>query len=199
MTKNHIIIGLSLLAVGFILALLFRPVPKPQILGSLTESQENELKASLVTLEGQNDSLRSELGKSKADGKVAQEAFNREIKTKVKTISELKSRPVVVKLVEATPALDSLHKAYDSAMVAYEDRIFSLTNELQQRDRITGRLVANFEQRLLDTNQLLQEKELENKELTKANKKLKTGRVLRNVLIPVAAAGAFMLGLIVGD
>lgn len=194
MTKNVIITGLILVVVGMLYAYLTKSVP-PVNTGNLTIEQEDELRADLITAEGRGDSLQRELDKNKALGKVAQEAFKSEIRSKVKTIAELKARPAVIQLVAATPALDSLHKAYDSAMVSYEDRIASLSNELQMRDKINLQVKHNFQDRLEKTEQLLSESQAENSELKNQNRKLKRGRVLRNVLIPVALGAGIWLGL----
>lgn len=194
---------LTILALAVVvLVLIFFPRScgeAPKIDGNLTPDQENILNARITVLEHYSDSLLQELDKSKASGKKAESAFKIEIKAKAKTIAELKSRPVVVQLVQETPALDSLHQAYDGAMVAYEGRNMALTLEMQTRDRLANELIANFEKRLADTQQLLQEKELENQQLTKENKKLKAGRVLRNIAIPVLTVGAFILGVVAVD
>lgn len=186
--KNLIIVGLCLVIVGVLLALLFRPATHSTIIGDLTPLQESELKANLVTLEGQNDSLRQELDKSKADGKEAATAFKQVIGGHKKEIGRLKERPIIVQLVEATPALDSLHKAYDASMVSYEGRIFSLTNELQQRDIINAEIHHNFERRLSQTEQLLADKTMEVEQSAKEIKKL------RRKLFWTKVGGVIVLG-----
>lgn len=187
MNKNLIIPGVCLLIIGILIALLLRPAPKPVIIGDLTPAQEKDLKASLEVQKTRGDSLQSELDKSKALGKVAEKEFKREITGKLKTIAELKSRPEVIQLVKDNPALDSLHRVYDSTVVAYEIRIFSLTNELEQRDQINLQVKKNFEDRLEDTQRLLQDKELEVADLQHENKKLRrklTGtKILGGIII----------------
>lgn len=195
MNKNLIIIGICILFIGIILALLFRPAPTPILIGKLTNEQETELRANLATLATENDSLRTELGKSKAEGIEAAKAFTIEIKTKVRTIAELKARPVVVQLVQDTPALDSLHKAYDGAMVAYEGRNMALTLEMQTRDRLTNELVTNFETRLASTEQLLADKTMEVGELQRDNKKLKRRLFWTKVTGVVILGGVVALSL----
>jgi hypothetical protein len=191
MTKNLIIVGICILFIGVIVALLFHPAPKPQLIGDLTPSQENELRASLAVERDRGDSLQMELGKSKSAGKVAETVFKKEIGGLKKEIAKGKASPVVIQLVQETPALDSLHQAYDSAMVAYEGRIFSLTNELQQRDTINAQIQDNFERRLAASGQLLADKEAEVVQLQGENKKL------RRRLFWTKVAGVVILGGIV--
>lgn len=195
MNKNYITIALCLLLIGVLVAYIFRPAPKPEIVGDLTAEQENALKENVLILEGENDSLRQELGKSKVAGIEAAKVFKIEIKTKVKTIAELKARPVVIQLVQETPELDSLHRTYDSAMVAYEGRTVALTMEMQMRDKIASQLVVNFEQRLADTERLLADKIAENEELKGENKKLRRRLTLTKIGGVILLGGVIALSL----
>lgn len=195
MNKNLIILGLCLVVAGMLIAYLLRPVPVPTIIGDLTVDQEEELKATVVSLEIQNDSLWMALEQSKAKGKQAESAFKIEIKAKVKTIAELKSRPEVVEIIENTSAIDSLHEAYDDALMAYEGRVISLTDELQHRDQLNGRMRLNFEERLVATQKLLSDREVENAELKKENRKLRrklTGTKVIGVIV-ILGIGALAL------
>lgn len=171
--KNLLIVGLCLVMAGMLIALLFRPVPPPVLIGKLTTEQEDELRATIVTLEGQNDSLRRELDKSKAAGKTAQEAFNSEIKAKAKTIAELKARPAVIEIRKEEPEIDELVTAQDSLIGFQQDRIAQLTTELQTRDNINAQIQANFERRLSSVEQLLHDKTMEVEQSAKEIKKLR--------------------------
>lgn len=105
----------------------------------------------------------------------------------------------LLELAYSVAMKDSIIAVQDSAIKSYEGRNMALTLEMQTRDRLANELIANFEKRLADTQQLLQEKELENQQLTKENKKLKRGRVLRNIVLPAALVGGFLLGVIAVD
>lgn len=192
--KNYIITGLCLVIVGMIIAFLTRSTP-PVPTGTLSKEQEDELRASVVTLEGRFDSLKREWDNSKAKGIEAQEVFKKEIKAKTKKIEDFKANPVIIEVAKVYPEVDSLHQAYDSAIAAYEGRIIELTNELQMRDKIALQAKVNFEERIAATEKLLSDSEEENFSLKQNNRKLKRGRVLRNVLIPVALVGGIWLGL----
>lgn len=194
MIKNLLIVGLCIV-IGILIAYLFRPAPKPEIVGNLTTDQENELLANLVTLEGQNDSLRRELDKSKASGKTAAVAFKQVIGGLKQEIAKGKSKPVVIQLVQENPSLDSLHQAYDSAMVAYEGRTVALTMEMQMRDNINAQIQANFEQRLAQTEQLLHDKEIENEQLSKENRKLRRKLTLTKITGVIILGGIIVLAL----
>lgn len=171
--RNYIILGVCVAVVSVVLTLLFRPAPKPEIIGDLTPVQEKAIQADLVTEKARGDSLQKELDKSKSAGKVAEKAFKTEIQKPKKKIQVLKLDDSVIEIVNTNPKIDSLHRAYDEAMVAYEGRVFSLTNELQQRDELNLQIQKNFEKRLADTQSLLQDKEAEVVDLQKQNKKLR--------------------------
>ncbi len=170
--KNYLLIGLALV-VGVLVALLFRPAPTPKPIGDLTPDQENELRASLVEMEGYADSLYRELQQSKANGIEAQTAFKIGLQAKNKEIATLKASPKVIEIQEAEPEIDDLITAQDTLIDFYQNRIVSLTNELQLRDKINAQLQANFEKRLSDTEGLLLDKEKEASELQGQNKKLR--------------------------
>lgn len=169
------------LIIGVLIALLFQPSPAPVLIGKLTTEQEEALRAEIATLEATNDSLKIELQRSKELGKVQQREFSIEIDAKSKTIANLKANPVVIELVKESPALDSLHKAYESKIASYKGRTMALTLEMQTRDRIANQLIDNFQKRLSDTEQLLADSEAENQELQKHNKKLKRKLVLTKI------------------
>lgn len=183
-----IILGVCVVVLVVLITLLFRPAPKPEIIGDLTPTQEKEIQAKLIKSEALVDSLQKELSKSKADGKVAEKAFKSVIKAQVKTIAELKSKPEVIEIVESTPAIDSLHQAYEHALDSYENRIISLTDELKQRDELNAQIQQNFEKRLADTQSLLLDKEAEVTQLQKENRRLRrklTGTKIIGALIVI--------------
>lgn len=193
--KNLLIVGLCLVMAGMLIALLFRPVPPPVLIGKLTEAQENELRATIVTLEGQNDSLRRELDKSKAAGKTAQEAFNSEIKAKAKTIAELKARPAVIEIRKEEPEIDQLVTAQDSLIGFQVERISQLTTELQTRDNINAQIQANFERRLSSVEQLLADRTMELERAKKENKKLRRKLTFTKIGAVIGIAAVIVISI----
>lgn len=171
--KNLLILGLCLLFIGIVVALLFRPAPTPILIGTLTTDQENELRANLVTLESENDSLRQELGKVVVRDSVQKEAHRTAIQTFKKVIARLERDPEVIQVRDSLPKIDSLLKAKDSVIVHHEIRIADLEHSAQVTKGINERLHINFEKRLSDTQGLLVDKEAEVGELQNENRKLR--------------------------
>lgn len=182
-----------------ILVLLFLPRScgkrEEVLIGDLTVSQEKELKANLLILESENDSLRNELAKVARKDSIQRSAHIAAVTPHKKVIKRLEKDPEVIKVRDSLPKVDSLLKAKDSVIVHHEKRLAEQDLTAQVTKEINEQVVKNFETRLADTETLLHEKELENQKLTKENRKLRRGRVLRNVLIPVALVGGLLLGV----
>lgn len=171
---------------------------KPENLGDLTPGEESELKANLATLKGENDSLRQELGKREVRDSTQRKAHKAAVAPHKKVIKRLERDPEVIQVRDSVPKVDSLLKAKDSVIAHHETRIAQQEMSAQVTKQINEQIRINFERALTDTEKLLYEKELENRQLTKENKKLKNGRALRNIVMPALAVGAFVLGILAG-
>lgn len=184
-----------LIAITFVVVWYLKPPAKPELIGDLTPDQENELRADLVTAQGYADSLYRELEKSKAKGIEAAQSFKREITGQRKEIARLKANPTVIQFVQENPVLDSLHQAYDSALTTYENRVLSLTNELQLRDKINNQLRENFDKRISAVEGLLMDKEAEVTDLQKDNKKLRRKLLMTKIGGVIIIGGILALSL----
>ena len=195
MNKNYIIGALCLVVVGMLIAYLIRPAPSPQILGTLTTEQETELRANLATLEGQNDSLKAELGKVQQKEIVAQEGFKRAVATLQKENKRLSENPKVVEVRASVPEIDSLLALKDIIILRQADRITEMEHTAQVTKDINDKLVANFEKRLSDTEGLLVDKESEVIALQQDNKKLKQRLTWTKITGVVLLGGIIALSL----
>lgn len=190
--KQNLLLAGCLIIIGVLIALIFRPVPKPEIIGDLTPSQEKTLQSTIITLEDENDSLRNELTKSKFEGQKAEKVFKEKETVFKRAIAEQKAKPEVIDILEREPEIDSLIGMQDAALVFYQDRIDELTEELTQRDELNVQIQANLERRCQILSSFVEDKAKENEQLARQNRKLrhklfwtKVGGVL--VLVSIGA------------
>ena len=194
MTKNLIIWGLCLVVAGVLIALLFRPAPTSQPVG-LSISEQEDIQHENAFLALKVDSLEKELSKVTRRETSQQEAHVKAVTPFKKIIVRIEKDPEVIKLRDSMPKLDSLLKAKDSLNVRNEDRIAACENAFKVANELNEQVKADLQTRLSNTEQLLNDANVKLDQKEGENKKLRRGRVFRNVLIPVALVGGVLLGV----
>lgn len=110
------------------------------------------------------------------------------------TIAKLKRNPVVIKIREENPTVDSLVQAQDSTIMLNQVRISGLEHSLFQMQLKTEALQANFDQAMELERAKYDASQKEIERLQKENRKERRKGKLKSILIPVAGAVAFVLG-----
>ena len=185
----------ALLAVAVVLMILFWPD------SNTSNSRELELEAKIASrdkaifsLHAENTKLQQKIERDSVQLAQVTQVYKKEVSRLSFNLERLKKNPVVVKVIEENPEIDSLVHGYDSLVVE-----LSLQNAVLEKYidslRVDFRKVeSNFEQRLqLQSETIVDQKAIiddQRKELRKERKKVK----LWKVATVVAGVGAFFLG-----
>jgi hypothetical protein len=133
-----------------------------------------------IELAAKNDSLRvvavEILKKRYADSvenKVAQKRFNKEIEGLGKEVTRLKALPVVVRVREEVPEVDTLIRVLEVRDTTQAREIERLNRHIARQDMIFNSVIGNMQQQIANTNQVNSNLQYVNSVLRAENKKTK--------------------------
>lgn len=185
-----VVIALALIIVGMI---LFDKDPEPvstqKWKDEITKKEER-----IKVLQGNLATIREKVKADSLQGVKSKQEYEVKVTSLRSTVAKLKANPIVIKVREENPEIDSLIVAQDSTILAKDERIVALEADIK-------RVVANMDS-FNDTYEGILQAEREKfeaqKEITaaveKELKKEKRKAKLAKVLIPVVGVGALLLG-----
>lgn len=111
----------------------------------------------------------------------------------------VEKRRIAQPIIESNDTIKQLVQAMDSVHAAQKARISELKDENRIQALVCRDLTGVQLKELTIVKSIDTDKDVIIKSLEKANLKLTLGRTVRNIVIPVVAVGAFVLGVIAGD
>jgi hypothetical protein len=182
------------LTIAVILLILFQPKPEPSHYIKENESLIAQKTEKIEVLTKEYEKIASQIHTDSVRQAKKDSVYSFEIKKRDRRISDLKRNPVIVRVREQTPEVDSLIHAYDSAFMQMSAQIFSLQTTLRQVYTNEAMLEHNFNERLeLERSKFEDQKAITN-QYEKDLRKAKRG----NRLLKVAAVLGTGLGLVLG-
>lgn len=124
---------------------------------------------------------------------VTLKAYTKEIVAYKSTVAKLKTNPIIVKVREETPEIDSLIQAYDSMDAKKDERIRQLESELSQSQKLAAQAEGHFKEVIAaHIEKTAIEKERGDHYQKEARKLRRTNKLLKVVAVTVGVAGVFL-------
>jgi hypothetical protein len=184
-----------IIALLICIAIIISFWPKPVDNSEPFKREIVTLNSHIETLNQDRAKLRAEIDTIKAQEAKYKQVYETKVKDQSALIAKLKGNPKVITVLKENPEVDSLVHALDSAVMMRDVRIASLEfTQLKMELTITG-LTANFEESLKLEREKFALAEQRIADLEKQNRKERRKKKLSQVLIPIVAAGAFLLGV----
>ncbi|HYF67612.1 MAG TPA: hypothetical protein VD884_05715 [Ohtaekwangia sp.] len=180
------------LAVVVILLLLFDN--GPTIDSSVWKSRISELEDEIKEREQEYDVIAARIKSDSLESIESEKAYDLKVKDLNSTVAKLKANPVVIRVREETPEVDSLIVAQDSTITIKDQRIEILEYQYGKLAANVQGLTINFENRIRLHQEQFAASQAQVQVLEKENKKVKRQAKIAKILIPIVGLAGLILG-----
>lgn len=161
------------------------------------EEDIRQKEAEAATLQAKAERLQKKWVTDSLDRIASEKAYKSKIAVLEKKVAE--KRKIAEPIINSNDTIRQLIQAMDSVHAAQAARINQLNDEVRIQALVCRDLTAVKVKELAIVQAVSTDKNTIIESQAKVIKKLKAGRVLRNIAIPVLTVGAFLLGVVSVD
>lgn len=158
------------------------------------EEKNARREQAIHSLQGDYEKLKIKREADRAAFTDSMRTYKDRDKKKSAYIANLKANPIVIKVREEVPLIDSAFHAYDSLLQSKDEQIELQARYIETLQVDLTRLTDNFMERLKLQSETIDDQKLIIEEQRKELRKERRNKRLAKILVPVVGAAAFLAG-----